>query len=233
MPARPLVLAHRGASRRARENTIEAFCVARELGADGVELDARVTADGVVVVHHDAEIAGFGVIAAATFDVLRAAQPEVPTLTEALDALAGMLVNIELKCLPWEPDADPAHELARRVVDLVRTRDVDVVLSSFDLGAVDECRRVASDISTGWLTHNQDVLTAAPLAADHGHPWLHPDRAAVLAAPVAAIDACHARGLRVDVWTVDNPSEARELARAGVDALITNVPDTMLPALQD
>ncbi len=58
-------------------------------------------------------------------------------------------------------------------------------------------------------------------------------RAGSAAAPVAAIDACHARGLRVNVWTVDDPSEARELARAGVDALITNVPDTMLPALQD
>jgi glycerophosphoryl diester phosphodiesterase len=232
MPARPLVLAHRGASRRATDNTIEAFCMARELGADGVELDARRTADGVVVVHHDAEIAGFGLIAAATCEALRAAQPHVPMLTEALDALTGMLVNIELKCLPWEPDADPAHELAHRVVDLVQTRDGDVVLSSFDLGAVDECRSVAPEMPTGWLTHSQDVLTAAPIAADHGHPWLHPDRASVLTAPGAAIDACHSRGLRIDVWTVDDPSEARELARAGVDALITNVPDATLAALQ-
>jgi glycerophosphoryl diester phosphodiesterase len=235
MPPRPLVLAHQGASRRAAGNTIDAFRHARELGADGVELDVRRTVDDVAVVHHDSEVAGHGLIRSATFAALHAARPEIPTLVEALDATAGMLVNIELKCLPWEPDPDPEHELARHVVELVCAREgtSDVVVSSFDLGAVDACRRVAPELPTGWLTHSQDVATCAPLAVEHGHQWLHPDRATVLASPVAAVVACHARGLRVDVWTVDDPAEMKELASAGVDALITNVPDVALAVLEE
>lgn len=231
MPARPLVLAHRGASRRAPENTIEAFRLARELGADGVELDVRRTSDGVLVVHHDAEIDGFGLIAAAPFEALRAARPSVPTLTDALDATTDMLVNVEIKCLPWEQDADPEHHVAHQVVDLVRAAGTDVVLSSFDLGAVDACRSIAPELPTAWLTHGQDVMTAAAIAAERGHTWLHPDRATVMTSPVGATDACHMRGLRIDVWTVDDPAEVRQLAAAGADGLITNTPDVALAAL--
>src|SRR5579862_7815521 len=66
MVGRPLVLAHRGASAVAAENTVAAFAKARELGADGVELDVRRSADGVLVVHHDAALHGGGVIASLT-----------------------------------------------------------------------------------------------------------------------------------------------------------------------
>src|SRR5436305_5677398 len=90
MPARPLVLAHRGASRRAPENTIEAFRLARELGADGVELDVRRTSDGVLVLSHDPVIEGFGLVVEHPFEHLRAERPLVPTLEEAFDALGGM-----------------------------------------------------------------------------------------------------------------------------------------------
>jgi glycerophosphoryl diester phosphodiesterase len=216
---------HRGAPRAEPENTVAAFARARELGADGVELDVRRTADGELIVHHDPSIADFGLIAAATFPVLRSARPEIPTLSEALDAARGMLINVEVKCLPWEEDADPEHDVVKAVVDLVLGSEVDVVISSFDLGAVDACRALAPQLETGWLTHSQDVMVVAPLAAQHGHGWLHPDRASVLLAPGATVAACHEKGLRVDVWTVDDPAEMRVLASAGVDAIITNVPD--------
>src|ERR1700687_3544713 len=115
-PSRPLVLAHRGACRRAPENTLDAFRVARDLGADGVELDVRRTRDGVLVLSHDPVIDGFGLLVEHPFERRRARVPSVPTLEEAFDALAGMLVNVEIKCFPIEPDADPERLVVRGVV---------------------------------------------------------------------------------------------------------------------
>lgn len=230
MTHRPLVLAHRGACRRAPENTIAAFAAARALGADGVELDVRRTADGVLVVHHDPAIDGLGVLANVPFARLRAGRPDIPTLAEALEACRGMLVNVEVKCLPWEPDADADHVAARGSVDLVRDHGADAVFSSFDLATVDAVRAYAPGTETGFLVYGQDVDAAAALASERGHGWLHPERAAVVA-DLDAIARCHDRGLRVDVWTVDDPADIVALASAGVDAIITNVPDGALAAL--
>lgn len=219
-----LVLAHRGASADAPENTLAAFERARGLGADGVELDVRRTADGVPVVHHDPDVPGVGLLAAIPFATLRRVAPAVPTLEEALDVCAGMLVNVEIKCLPWEPDADPSHALARAAVELVVDRGVAGVVSSFDLGAVDAVKAWAPDVPTGYLVHGRDVAEAAALARAHGHEWLHPDRAAVLASPGRTVAVARDHEVRLDVWTVDDPDELRTLFAAGVDAVITNVP---------
>jgi glycerophosphoryl diester phosphodiesterase len=229
---RPLILAHRGASRRARENTLEAFAAARADGADGVELDVRRTADGVPVVHHDPAVPDVGLIVGVRFAALRHSAPFVPTLAEALTACAGLLVNVELKCLPWEADADPEHVVARHAVDLIRDAAARVVVSSFDLGAIDAVRAYAGELETGFLVHGQEIAAVAPLARARGHDWLHPDRVAVLADPARAVAACRAEGLRIDVWTVDDPDEMRTLAAAGVDAIVTNVPDVALATLQ-
>jgi glycerophosphoryl diester phosphodiesterase len=230
---RPLVLAHRGASRAAQENTINAFTLARELGADGVELDVRRSSDAVLVVHHDAAVDGFGLIATRTFDELRVAHPHVPTLEEALAACKGMLVNVEVKCLPWDPDSDDdAHSVMRSVVDMVQATTPDSIISSFDLAAVDACRAFAPALTTAYLTGRQEVAGVAAIAAAHGHAWLHPDRASALEGGNAAIEAAHAAGVRIDVWTVDDPGEVRALADAGVDAIVTNVPDVAHAALR-
>jgi len=85
------ILGHRGASDHARENTLEAFVVARRLGADGVELDVRETADGALAVHHDAAIPGLGPVADLTVAQLPA---YVPLLDAALEACEGMVVNV-------------------------------------------------------------------------------------------------------------------------------------------
>ena len=232
MADRPLVLAHRGASRAAPENTIPAFTRARELGADGVELDVRRTADDVLVVHHDPEVEGLGLIAAHPLAALRAARTDVPTLVEALAACTGLLVNVEVKCLPWEPDADgPDHPVVRAVVEAVRAHAPDAIVSSFDLGAVDACRTFAPELTTAWLTSSQELATASAIASEHGHAWLHPDRGSALATRKDGIQAAHDQGVRVDVWTVDDPDEIRTLAAAGVDAIVTNVPDVALAAL--
>src|SRR6478752_8494642 len=115
------VIAHRGASAAAPENTIEAFRLARELGADWVELDARRTADAQVVVHHDAELADARTIV----DLLRSELPDhVCDLTSALDACEGMGINIEIKNWPADPDFDETEAVARAVVELIQARSL-------------------------------------------------------------------------------------------------------------
>jgi len=236
MENRPLVLGHRGASHACRENTLAAFAQAREFGADGVELDVRRTADDHLVVHHDPHVAGFGLIFHEPYAALRSAHPEIPTLAEALEVCAGMIVNVEIKCLPWEPDPDsPDRAVLHAVIDVLRAGAsvplADVIVSSFELAAVDACRALAPELATGWLTHGQEIAVAAPVAAEHGHAWLNPDRASARQATSADIAAAHDAGLRVNVWTVDEPDDITALVAAGVDAIITNVPDVALAVL--
>jgi glycerophosphoryl diester phosphodiesterase len=232
MISRPLVLAHRGASARAPANTLGAFALARTLGADGVELDVRRTADGVPVVHHDPDAAGIGLLADAEFPSVRAARPDLPTLAEALTQCAGLLVNIEIKCLPWEPDADgPERRVLRAVIEQVRAGTTEVVISSFELDAIDACRALAPELTTAWLTSGQELAATIPLTVERGHRWLHPDRAAVLAASPETIARAHADELLIDVWTVDDPGEVQRLVALGVDGIITNVPDVVLALL--
>jgi glycerophosphoryl diester phosphodiesterase len=230
-PGRPLVLGHRGASAVAPENTVAAFTRARELGADGVELDVRRTADRVLVVHHDPEVRDVGLIASMTLADLRAARPDFATLAEALDACRGLVVNAEVKCLPWESDADTDGSVMRATIDAVRMHEGMLVVSSFDLEAVDRARDLAPDIATAWLTYGQEVTAAARVAAEHRHPWLNPDGGAALVAGADGVAAAHHAGVLVGTWTVDDPVAARTLAGAGADIIITNVPDVVLAAV--
>jgi glycerophosphoryl diester phosphodiesterase len=231
MRRRPLVLGHRGASAVAPENTVAAFSRARELGADGVELDVRRSADGVLMVHHDAEIPGLGALGACTYAEVRHARPSVATLEEALHACRGMVVNAEVKCLPWEVDADRDGSVMRAAIDLLAGHDAELIVSSFDLAAIDLAREYAPHVTTGWLTHGQEVGAAARVAVDHHHAWLNPDLHAALSAGGDGFGEAHTAGLLVSVWTVDDPDDVRTLAGAGADIIISNVPDVVIGAL--
>jgi glycerophosphoryl diester phosphodiesterase len=229
----PFLLAHRGASRAAAENTVEAFRLAAVLGADGVELDARRCADGIVVVHHDARLADARSIVELTASELQASFPHIPTLDEALDACDG-LVNIEIKNFPTEPDYDPGELVAASVAATVARRGLRdrVIVSSFTVEALDAARAAQPGLRTGWLTlPGFPVVDALRLAGDRGYDALHPERRAVMPDPAAATAAAHRAGLRLNVWTVDDPVEISVLAAAGADALITNVPDVARRAL--
>jgi glycerophosphoryl diester phosphodiesterase len=213
----------------APENTVEAFAAAATLGADGVELDVHRTADGALVVHHDAEAQGVGVLAHSTRAEVRAARPEIPTLEEALEACAGMLVNVEVKNLPGDADYDPAESAAAAVVALLtrRHRRDDVLVSSFNLESADRVRALDESIPTGFLTLvGMDPVDGVEVAHAHGHGAVHPDVRS-LADDVAEATVTRARelGMAVNVWTVNGEDEMRRLAAAGVDALITDVPD--------
>lgn len=223
------VFAHRGASGVARENTIAAFALAVAAGADGVELDVRRSADGALVVHHDAEIDGLGLIR----DLRAAELPDwVPLLDQAVEACSGLEVNIEIKNLPTEPDFDPDEELAAQVAAFV----VDgclverAIVSSFNLKAIERVRAAEPAVATGYLTlpiWDQRACLAQVRAG--GHRALHPQHLAVNA------ELCRAardEGVAVNTWTVDDPDRMLWLAEAGVDAIITNRPEVGLAALR-
>jgi glycerophosphoryl diester phosphodiesterase len=228
----PRVLAHRGANRREPENSLAAFDVALALGADGVETDVRRSADGVLLLHHDAERDGIGVLGQVPFARIRAEAPEVPTLDEGLSVLFAdgrrPVVNLELKCLPWEPDADADGSVAAALVDAVRAWGVadDVIVSSFDLLGVTALHERAPEIATAWLTTSPDLAEATRLAATAGHRYLHPFGPRVFEFGAdEAVAAARAAGLGVNVWTVNDEAEIDALLDAGVDAIVTDLPD--------
>ena len=161
---RPLVLAHRGASRAAAENTPEAFQLALRLGADGVELDTRRAGRGELVVYHDPELAGT--------PIRRLVEPPLPGLATALDASAGGLVNVELKT---DGDA-PAGVAAALCGLLLRRGGRDRVLaSSFDAVALRTVRALRPSIPTALVIGADCDLGAALLeAARARHRAIHP-----------------------------------------------------------
>lgn len=217
------VIAHRGASAAAPENTIEAFELARELGADWVELDARRTRDGHVIVHHDAHLAD----GRAIVELDRAELPtHVCDLAAALEACAGMSINIEIKNWPADPDFDEAELVARHVVDLVAAQGLRdrVLISCFHYPTIQLVHELDPTIPTAFLhlliDRSWDDL--AKDVAEAGHAALHPWDGLVDDALVAAAKA---NGLEVNVWTVDDPERMQALVDLGVDGLCTNVPD--------
>lgn len=222
-----LVIAHRGASAQAPENTIAAFERAGALGADGVELDVRRSADDRLVVHHDAHLPDGRVIRTTPSAEL---PDHVPTLAEALDACPGLFVNIEIKNDPSEPDHDPSDWVAWHVAALLAKRGGGArwLISSFRLATVDQVRRFAPDVRTAWLTLGLDADIVATTVA-HGHTIVHPWVAQL---PHDALRAAHAAGLTVNTWTCDDPARMQELLAWGVDGICTNVPDVALAVRQ-
>jgi glycerophosphoryl diester phosphodiesterase len=227
VPGRPLVLAHRGARMVAPENTLEAFVTALGQGADGVELDVHRTDDGGLVVHHDAEAIDLGLLADRTVAEVRAARPEIPTLEEVLDACAGALVNIEIKNLPTDPGYDAENRGAQLVVELLGARGGRdaVLVSSFNLATIDRVLELDASIATGFLSI-QDPREGLAVCAAHGHRALHPffvwlteEAAPALLAEAAALEVA------INVWTVNGEDDIARMAAAGVESIITDVPD--------
>jgi glycerophosphoryl diester phosphodiesterase len=233
---RPLVLGHRGASRDAVENTLDAFIEARTQGADGAELDVHRSADGALVVHHDAAVDGFGILAEHDFHLIRAALPQIPTLAEVFDVSAGQLINVEVKNSPPDADFDPDDRCAAAVVDLIRDRDLydSVIVSSFHLPTIDRVRELDPKVPTGYLVVVDPApLDALEIAHDRGHRALHPHYVAFgeALAPEQTVARAATLGIQLNVWTVNDPSEIVRLAALGVDSIITDTPRLARQAL--
>ena len=220
------VLAHRGASRAERENTVAAFRRAGQMGAHAVELDVRRSSDGVLVVHHNPHY-GDGRLVAGT--AWADSPDDVPTLADALDACEGMWVNVEIENDPEEPDFDPTDGIADETIAhlLARGEDDRWLISCFRLDTVDRCRALAPQIKTAWLCVEapdgigQTLMKKGHLAL---HPWV-----GMLTRDT--IDACHAAGVQVNTWTCDDPARMAELVEWGIDGICTNLPDVALEVL--
>lgn len=230
--SRPLILGHRGASASAPENTLAAFALAREQGADGIELDVHLSADGWPVVIHDDRVDrttnGTGYVSRLSVVELQAldasAGQVVPTLDEVFEMLGpGFLYNVEIKASGWR---DTGIEAA--VADRVEAYHLanQVLVSSFSALAVRRARRHLPQTTPlglirhrGWARYGHRMTRAE---ADHPHYSLVDE---------AYMAWARQQGYRVHVWTVDNPAEARRLARLGVDAIITNKPDLIRESL--
>jgi glycerophosphoryl diester phosphodiesterase len=222
------VIAHRGASRVERANTVAAFERAVELGSDGIELDVRRTADGLLVVHHDA-VLGDG---RAIVETRQSELPfYLPTLAEALDACAGAWVNLEIKNDPGEPDFDPDDAVVHGVLAELKRRGPGTgpwLVSSFRLETVDRCRALAPHVPTAWLVVEVGLDTPTMLS-ERGHAAVHPWVDTVTEDVIAR---CHAAGMAVNTWTCNDPARARELAGWGIDGICTDVPGVLLDALR-
>lgn len=218
-----LIIAHRGASCAEPENTLPAFRRAVAMGADGIELDVRRTADDRLVVHHDPRLADDRVIR----ETRRHDLPvHVPELAAALDACDGAFVNIEIKNDPNEPDFDPTDWVAHRTLALLERRGADArwLVSSFRFETVRRCRQLSPRLRTAWLVDAVDDavvsrMVAAGLTAVH--PW-------VAHLEAEHVRRAHAAGLAVNTWTCDDPGRIGELLAWGVDGICTNVPDIAL-----
>lgn len=238
---RPLVFGHRGAPRQAPENTLAAFRRAAELGADGIELDVHLSADGVPVVIHntkvDATTDGTGYVSHLTRAQLKAldagthfdaafAGERIPTLREVLAEVGqDLLINIELK--------DPvgrSMDIELEVVNLVRQMKLEerVWFSSFKPYILHQLEQFAPQIPRG-LLYGPLQLTTLLLAPITPHEALHPHESLLTR---RLVQRAHRKQQRVIAWTVDDPARARQLAQMGVDVLISNVPDEILAAVK-
>ena len=233
------VIAHRGASAAERENTLDAFRAAVRLNADGVELDVRRTSNDVLVAHHDAHLPDGRAIIDMQDDEL----PDwVPTLAEVMNVCRDpavdreFVINIEIKSAPGDPDYDAEHQVSAAVAGLVLGWGIgeaggEVIVSSFDMEAINRIRAIDPGIPTAYLTFEvlaPDLLVGRVASA--GHTAIHPY---VASTSQALVDAAHAAGLEVNVWTVNDPDKIARLAALGVDAVITDVPDVARAVLTD
>ncbi len=220
--ARPLVVAHRGASALAPENTLAAFRLALEGGAAAVECDVHLSADGAPVVIHDARVdrttSGTGQVASLTLDELRRldagawfgpafAGERVPTLGEVVGVCAGRgRLFVELKVGGGPPLVDAA-------LQAVSAAATDVAVISFDPEIVQLVARRRPDLPLGWLLtagHAAQLGAAGVLRAvtTAGAGVIAPHFSA---ATPPLIEQAHAAGLPVSVWTVDDPGTMVDL----------------------
>lgn len=234
MTGRPLVFAHRGGSALAPENTMQAFANGLSLGADGVELDVHLSRDGIAVVHHDATVdrttTGRGAVSSMTAAEL--ARLDVPALSEVLSRFRDARVIVELKV--------NRKELAYAVVDVVRRTDAveRVCLGSFGQKVLNAVRGAAPAIATSaareevrWALYRSWVRRPSHGAKYAG--FQVPEFAGrTRIVSRRFVELAHRAGLGVQVWTVDTEEDARRLLGWGVDALITDRPDLIVPVVR-
>jgi len=213
------IFAHRGCTAGCAENTLEAFAEAKRLGADGVELDVRLTADGALAVHHDPVVDGLGPVADLTVPDL---PPHIPLLADALAVCEGLVVDVEIKNDPSQPGHDPGEAVAALTAMAIAEAGWTerVIVSSFQVSTLRAVQAADSRLRLGALwTLFADADASMALAVDEGWYAVHPF---VTAASSALIERAHGAGLAVNVWTVNSTQDLTVLMELGVDGVITD-----------
>lgn len=247
-----ILVAHRGASANAPENTMEAFRLAHEMGADAIELDVHLTADGQLAVIHDETLertsGRTGRVADLSMDTIREADAGATFAREGDSghpfADRGLRVPSLPEVLAWLPDGlglvieIKADAAADAVVETVRGHAVagDGRLSviSFHETAIDRVRELDPTLRTGYLlVPGQQIDLALIWAAEHGHAGVHPWEGDLGADPLPLLAAARAAGLDVGCYVVNEPSRIRFLADCGLWGFVTDAPDVARRALDD
>lgn len=240
----PMVIAHRGASLRAPENTLSAFLLAAQLGADAVELDVQLTADGYVVVCHDRTLdrttTGSGLVSAHSLKEISHLDAgsyfasdfvgeRVPTLEEVFQIIAdGMLIVIEMKSI-----AKPWNALSEAVVSLIREYKLErrVVVSAFNPMALRHVRRIAPEIPVGLIVAPAEpkwlrILFSRLVRFDIIYPH-------VSLVSREMIRRQHHNGSRVMIWTLNEAEQIEKFVRFGVDGVITDAPEVTRKVIRE
>jgi glycerophosphoryl diester phosphodiesterase len=213
------VFAHRGCTHGFVENTLDAFTEARRLGADGVELDVRLTADGALAVHHDAAIPGVGVIAELDVADLPA---HVPLLADVLAVCDPMVVNVEIKNAPQDPGWDEGEAVADLTAAAIEEAGWTerVLVSSFQVATLRAVQAADGRLAVGALWgFAADPGAALEEAVAAGFRAVHPFVSSVTP---DLVERAHSAGLAVNAWTVNAPDDLQAMVALGVDTVITD-----------
>lgn len=236
----PLVIAHRGASGEAPENTLAAFELARTQRADMIEIDVRTTADNALVIFHDNTSQRWNEradliesLTLAQVRDIRIGGEMIPTMDELCDwaRSAGMPLNVEIK----------SHGIEAAVAASLRSFDLveQVIVSSFYPDVLAALRSVAPELPRAVLMGTDTwkpavrVREAWPLRALRNldaAAW-HPANALPLLDRMTRL--VRKQGFKVNVWTVDDPTTMRHLIELGVDGIITNLPARLRSILDE
>jgi glycerophosphoryl diester phosphodiesterase len=243
---KPLVIAHRGNSAEFPENTLASFASALELGARFVEFDVQLTADGRLVVIHDATLErttdGRGDVRQMTLAEVRAVSAgyprrfgtahaglRVPTLGEVLELLAGRArPMIEVK----SDSVDPAHDRLERLLveELRRSGQADAAaLLSFSHLALLRCRDLAPEIPRGHLFVSGEPAALVAQALEAGCAIVMPEKGAL---SDELRERCREAGLRLATWVVDDPADLPGLLRFDLYGFGSNRPRELLAAVE-
>lgn len=228
------IIAHRGASAYAPENTLAAFQLAVEHGVESIELDVRLTKDGIPVICHDARINrtsnGKGFIHKMTLEELKTYDfgswfsptfqgERIPTLEEVFTLLKGEQIDINIE-IKQGPMIQAGVEQA--VIDTTKKFGFTdrILVSSFDHVAVKRTKELCSDIKVGFLLYAQlinpfDYLEQSGVSLFSIHINYYYVTADLL-------EQAHARGMKVYAYTLDNTKTGKKLENMGLDGVITN-----------
>lgn len=237
-----LVFGHRGAMAQAPMNTLAAFDLAREQGADGIELDVHLSRDGHPVVIHDETVDsttdGRGSVSQFTLSALKRldaggwfaanfAGQRIPTLDEVFDAFGNeMLINVEIKAR-----RDSLDRVERQLADCIRRHNMRerIIVSCFDPAILRRVRSMTPLVMMGFL-HQPDMPAAhnRPLRIMR-HEARHPRHDMV---DEAYMHWARAQGYYVNVWTVNDGERALQLKGLGVNAIITDEPGRIIRAMK-